>query len=730
MRPEVLSGLTIVTPSYEKHYQQFARFVASIDSFCLDKSFLTLLVVIETVNRELFSSLCTRHPSVRIRLVTTEAILDSFEIPDSSPAFLNRVGKFTFQTMKKLGGLLRVQDEWALVMDSETLFHKPFSAATLLADYVGQRYVFFTETDPRGARWRDSLGHAVTRNCAEAISASGGDRWYMEYFHWFYEIDKVRELVDHRLSAACWRAIRQGTPGDLFENILFYLFLEKHHSAEYQFIDFHALVQETLPPEISGRMVLSELPFALFGNEYLLNILRPEEVQFLGALFAKYRLPFVRLEPPFLDHRYIIELKKLPSFVATVSSHHFMWLKGRVAICVSGQFRHSVHRTPEHHLRHLAGFLAGVDCDIYVHGWCNTSEAAIIHELQPKAWLFEPRPCFAAIAGRITVHEEKLKPGRDEGSLAMFYGMQRCFELIENTADYDHIVRIRPDICCNSSLKELMFEISDHGDFLPDAVYVPRGFQSKGLNDQFALGGHEVMRTYFRTFDFILENIDKLAFNPEMVLLRNLLENGAQIALLDMPYALMRDEPFRIDSVHHHLHDQEGIWWSRTDQLPVLVDVTAFFSDKLAAAEGILRKVIPNSLVFEHSSSAPYVGQAWIEDYNPDARVIDFKQIAGLHWPVFRAPGWSVKQARTFNFLSKTPSGFHLARWHYDGRRFRREAISGLLPSARAPSRGLARAAYIITEVAKSVRADMVRVLRRLKRVGSRYARLVSRPVP
>lgn len=592
-------GLTVVTPTFEKHAVQFERMLGSLAEFCTDPEFLNLIVVVESRNVGRFTEICETQSKIAFRIVTTEDILADYGVPEEPGAFLKRIGKFTFQTLKKLGGLARAKTAWSLVLDSEGLFLKPFSAKLMLQDYAERKYVFYTRTRPRGPLWRESTGWQVTENCGAALGVTSGDRWYMEYFHWFYETDKLLDMVQRRLTPEFFDTLRSPSSGvvDHFENVLYYLFLEHYHAEEYDFIDFKSLIDRHLPPHIAARFKLDELPFSLFGNDYLLNILSPTEVPCLANLFEAYRLPFIRLEPPMFNTGYLPALTALEPLKATISSHHVGWLRKKIAVCISGEFRHAVHRVPEHHVRHLAGFLTGVECDVYVHGWSNASEALVIEELKPRAYKFEPRPSFEDMAGRIRHREPNLKPKRDEGSLAMFHGLKSVFELVEPHLDeYDYVVRVRPDLYSELSLKEILVRISDEGDLLPDTIYVPRHFHSKGINDQFALGPVEVMRAYFQTFDWLERNIETLFFNPESVLLGHLLHRKVALAAIDAPYALMRNEPFKLGGLHETLHRQFGVWWSRTDDLPVFEDVSEYFSDKLAAMDAMMRGLVPSVL--------------------------------------------------------------------------------------------------------------------------------------
>jgi hypothetical protein len=591
--------ITIVTPSFEKHFVQYSEMLETLVRHCTDLEKLKLSVIVERTNRQMFADLLARYPKIDSKILLTEDILESFDVCEAPGKFLSRAGKFTFQSIKKFGGLLNLETDWALVLDSETVFWNDFSIQEVLEDYKSRKYVFYTETEPRGELWTRGDAHQVNKNVGKALGVDATQHWYMEHFHWFYEKDKVEDMLNNKLGDFFYSAVREPSyeKVDFFENILYYTYLYTYHRDEYSFVDFEAEVKAYLPAEIGQRFELSSLPFSLFGNDYLLNILRPEEIVALAGLFAEYRLAFLRLEPPYFHTGYLRELKKLPHFIATISSHHQIWLKKKVAICVSGEFRHLVHRVPEQQIRSLLGFLSGVEYDIFVHGWVDPINPLVINELKPKRYKFEERPDFTEVAAKIKYREPRIKEKRDEGSLSMFYSMQKCFELIGDDIDeYDYVVRIRPDIFMERSLKEIMVSISDDGDLIPDAVYVPSHFHSKGINDQFAIGRVEVMRHYFHSFDFSLKEMAFSAFNPEMLLLKNLLDSGAKICLVNAPYALLRHLPHRVHDINHALHEQRRIWWSRDERLPLLTDVSDFLQDKLRSAESYLKGDLPYKL--------------------------------------------------------------------------------------------------------------------------------------
>ncbi|WP_205952054.1 DUF6492 family protein [Pantoea stewartii] len=588
--------LTIITPSFEKHFLQFSRMVKSISENCTDKKNLDLIVVVENKNLDMFSTVVENYNDLSIKIITTENVMSEFNINESPGSFLKRIGKFTFQTLKKFGGMLAAETHWTLVLDSETVFYNQFSASELLKNYSEKKYVFYTSTTARGERWKQSTGLRINKNTSKALKIDSINRWYMDVLHWFYEKDKVQDLLFNKLGEEWFDLIIKSKEElDYFECILYYAYLNEYHKDEYDILDLQKVINEFVPSDIAGRFKLNELPFSLHGNDFLLSIVGAGEVSRLSKFFEHFKLPLIRLEPAYIKKTYIEELKALPYFCATVSTQYLMWMGSRIAVCLSGKFTHNEFRGYEQQVRNLLGFLGGVDCDLYIHNWKQACEAYIVDVLKPKKYFFEEEKNFKDIVEKINFNESSyLKPQRNQGTLSMFYSMEKVFSLIENPEDYDYIIRLRPDIYSEYSLKEILFSISDNGDFLPDVIYIPSSFQSKGMNDQFAIGRTELMAKYFSIYSYIIENIEHLFFNPESMLTKYIIENKIGIALLDMPYALHRGEIMRPWMTTALLHEQEKVWWSKTTHIAKLQDVTSHFENRYKS--GKLLNTLPKNI--------------------------------------------------------------------------------------------------------------------------------------
>lgn len=633
--------LTLVTPSFEKHFEQYSKMLESINHNCLDPNNLDIVIVIEEKNKELFSELAEKYKLFNIKLVTTEGILERVSINGSPSEFLQRIGKFTFQTLKKFGGILESNTKWSLVVDSETVFIKPFKASELLNNYVEQKYVFYTSIKARGANWNHSLGNKVNENAASALGIKSIDNWYMDIFHWFYEKDKVEDLLFSKLGKKWFDLLNKTRePIDNFECVLYYSYLNQYHSEEYKFLDLVDSLKQYVEPAISGRLKLDELPFSLHGNDFLLSLVGANDVLALSKFFEHFKLSLIRLEPSYIDVNYLSNLKKLPYCTAIVSAQYLMWMNKKIAVCLSGKFMHDEflgypyeQLNYEHKVRSILGFLSGVNCDLYIHSWKHPCETYIIDNLKPKKYLFEEQINFKNLADKIKNTENSYcKLGRDAGTLSMFYSMQQAYSLIDDVTEYDYIIRLRPDIYSEFSLKEILFTISDNGDFLPDAVYIPSNFQSKGMNDQFAIGRTSMMEKYFSMYSFIEKHISTLFFNPEYMLAKKLIEDDVKVVLLDMPYALHRGQLIRPWKTLQLLHEQESTWWSKTTHIARLQDVTPYFEKRYRSAELLNSLPLNIRLLGKLKDNNKYI-LVETNDYDPCVHVRACVKLFGILLP-------------------------------------------------------------------------------------------------
>ncbi|MGF6916152.1 hypothetical protein [Paraburkholderia sp. 40] len=584
---------TVVVPSYEAHYRQFRDLIASIERYCIDVAKLRIVVVLEQTNIDLFRDVLEGR-GVEISVVTTEDVLRQFDVAESSSQFLHSAGKFTFQAIKKVGGLLSAKSEWSVVLDSETLFFKKFHIEDIVKKYAEKKYVFYSKTCRRGGGWAGGLVDLVTQQCGNLLGVSAGDRGYMELNTWFYESSKVVELMSLLSPRLKDFLTNPSLNNPIFENILYYLFLENKYSEEYRFLDFEAEWKRLVPAEISDRYDLGAPLLSFLGADHLTYTLRAEDVGLISKFFEEYDIPFFRIEPLYINGEQVAGYENLPGVVAFTSSAHLGWLKKKIAICISGDFaRASKSRFigPLGWIKSLVGFLTGCDCDIFVHGWRNSDEAMILNALKPKAFNFEEKPkeILNAIASNVRGESHYLQLDEVVDGLGNLHSMQRCFELVERSGEnYDFVLRLIPNLYLESSLYEVLRGITLVGDVNDDAIYVPLQYHAEGLNRHIALGGWKAMQVYMHSYADVLRRGAAGYLGEAIGLLRNLISSDVEIIPMDIHYADMDGEDhFGWESVAKKFSDQaaDGRWRCGADRFLKYKSAKNFLHDKLKCFE-------------------------------------------------------------------------------------------------------------------------------------------------
>lgn len=95
---------------------------------------------------------------------------------------------------------------------------------------------------------------------------------------------------------------------------------------------------------------------------------------------------------------------------------------------------------------------------------------------------------------------------------------------------YDFYVRIRPDMKFNGPLNFSEYEPK------PNTVYIPKGMDYRGINDQFAFGDYDSMRKYFSVYLNVTDLWNEgTIFNSEAMHLANLNQLGVNIIRLEHP---------------------------------------------------------------------------------------------------------------------------------------------------------------------------------------------------
>lgn len=125
---------------------------------------------------------------------------------------------------------------------------------------------------------------------------------------------------------------------------------------------------------------------------------------------------------------------------------------------------------------------------------------------------------------------------RERNTLSMFYhnmmAMNLVLDQMKKGKTYDVVVKFRADISCDNS-----FIIPYH--IIPNTLYIPNGFNFRGINDQIAFGNLFAMTIYCSIYHHIPKYVykEQAIFNPEFLLMFHL--NLHNLNIMRFPYNYM-----------------------------------------------------------------------------------------------------------------------------------------------------------------------------------------------
>lgn len=165
-------------------------------------------------------------------------------------------------------------------------------------------------------------------------------------------------------------------------------------------------------------------------------------------------------------------------------------------------------------------FLDRYDIDVYLHSWVDEEvykyhyneiqrhykiEESTYNNLlelyQPKSYLFEEPLNFD---GSNFLNYQRLN-----SQMGMFMSLNRAWELLEDSGiQYDYVIRARYDLFFDYFTRLDNPLINNISNLDPNIVHYPRRHTDtdsfRSINDIFAIGGYEVMKTYHNIFPSII----------------------------------------------------------------------------------------------------------------------------------------------------------------------------------------------------------------------------------
>ncbi len=212
----------IVMPSFVGHLEAVRSFLESFNRLVEDKKSVEIKLILSAADMEPFRAAIAPYTDLRLQLVSYREMMAEYGIGiGEESALLERLGKFNFQTIKKLFAALRYGSDTCLLMDSEAVVIRPCRIADLFHTYLHRKYLFYSPFIGT------ELQQQVQTNVCELFGDRYEDVWLFDHQNWFVEGCILRELVAHFggpekfYEKLCSRA-------PIFELVLYYWWIRRN----------------------------------------------------------------------------------------------------------------------------------------------------------------------------------------------------------------------------------------------------------------------------------------------------------------------------------------------------------------------------------------------------------------------------------------------------------------------------------------------------------------------
>ncbi|WEP51028.1 hypothetical protein NMY27_07510 [Cronobacter dublinensis subsp. beijingensis] len=572
-----MSG-TVILPTFSGHFFHASNLINTIRKTSGD---IKIDVIISKADEELFSKY-KNDDFCEIKYIE-DLIKEYSGVDISATDLLKSIGKFRFQALKKLLGVLYCKTSLALVLDSETNIVKNLNE--MFSEGIENTSVLYSHR-----QW-DKVPHSLTtevRTEVNILLEEHSDFWFFESFNWVYDIQILKRMFSVIESKFGKDWIFRQKP--LFECQLYYQFAYSQNSS-YKFTRVEQLFLEHFGNEYGNKIIdrFWGSSFTFCGMiEYAAYLMSKEEyISFVTDPRVTHHLRLVRHEPPLIYD--VVDIARKQSspkeYYGEAAMHRGDFTRGKIAVLISGDFHHLEN------ILNIKNFLAGVECDLFVSVLEDSYLVPLINELlSPVAIVAVDDNLQLGNHTKVLALSEGLperatKPNRDIGVANMFDKLAVAYQAMKkhqlNTAeDYSIVVRVRPDIFSTARLKDVFFDVAEHSQIDDETIFFPNRFWSQGINDQFFFGKSNPMESLL---DMLTGNnyINCEYQNPEYFLGNTLLAQKLKPVAFNFNYILMRGQRAEIHSINSKLSEQEGAFWSKTIPYPCWKDLSAHLKNIL-----------------------------------------------------------------------------------------------------------------------------------------------------
>lgn len=230
----------LIIPTYTHHFSCNEKFLESFSQFCVDPENVDINFILSDNDINKFMEISNKFNHLQIRLWTLKEILQKNDISVDEGELLSRIGKFNYQSIKKIYACYTLGYEETIVLDSENVFVRPFEIKSIF-DKVSKNKIIYTDDNIPLDIQKD-----VTRNCAKILGGTDYNLWMFNTSFWFFERQAVRDLMEYVLETnnrSLFDILCDPGFSPLFEAVLYNWFVHKFDYG-YSFVSLNKIMKE------------------------------------------------------------------------------------------------------------------------------------------------------------------------------------------------------------------------------------------------------------------------------------------------------------------------------------------------------------------------------------------------------------------------------------------------------------------------------------------------------
>lgn len=324
---------SIITPTYEEHFKYIGNYLKSVERYLIDKDKTTIYFIINRAEEQQFMEIISKTQNLNLEIIFFEDLLKKYNIDYTPNELLEKYGKFSYQSLKKLYAMLSIDSDWFLMIDSESMFVEETSLSDLLKEYKNKPYLTFSKLMSR------KITHPFLYNVVHNIDRlmnKNNNVWFLETFNWFIDKSILQDIIREYgspfeiVNKLFINANQEKEKSHLFEGLLYYQYIylnnEKYH---YNLIDIDKELEKYLSNK-NLKKYLSNFYLKFNGHagiiEYALSLLDNNNTEELAMLFKENNFNIIRCEET-TSKNYLLQKKFMdiltPNLLVVSQNHAF-----------------------------------------------------------------------------------------------------------------------------------------------------------------------------------------------------------------------------------------------------------------------------------------------------------------------------------------------------------------------------------------------------------------------